>query len=395
MPTLVHIDGAEHGVNPVTSGLSLFSTVFGTPSADNILFRSAGGGLNSYKWDATSVACSAQLPTVVFSGKNILVGSVYINVTTPGGGDRTIFEWKYLTQAAFGGITLSSAGVLKAKAENTLGFVGTQVLTNGQWYRIDFRLDMSLADPTLDWKIDGVDQPQSIWTVGVADTFGYISMGAGASTGVVINTDDDVWSNIAADYPLGEYRCLGYKPNADGAHNVGTDTWNTVTSNGGSSVAITNGTTDSWTTVDEWPPTADGNGADDWVDKTAGTNAANYVEWAFADCVENPGPNAVRMLIAERDAIAAVSAIVIVLTESGTEHATKLNRDPQATMEYRNVLYTTKPTGGAWTTAALTASTVRYYATNIGGTPRMKAVILIGAFPPASSSKELALLGVG
>jgi hypothetical protein len=267
--------------------------------------------------------------------------------------------------------------------------LSTMTVTANAWYRFEFRVNWA-TNNQCEWAIaegDGPAVTQTTATSVQAATSGrWIDFGSTTGFTYTCHYDDWIASTTSADYPLGPIYVLGCKPDSDGTHAVGSGTFNRVTSNGGSSVAITNGTTDAWQVVDEWPPTADSDGADDWVEKTVGAVSTERVEFAL----ENPNvneldPMAVMALAAFRnDALTTANNIRLALAEGATEHGTLIFNATigSATTIYRRMIYTTKPSGGAWTISALSDTRIRLGSTDIDPVPRLKAVMLEVALVP-------------
>jgi hypothetical protein len=89
-------------------------------------------------------------------------------------------------------------------------------------------------------------------------------------------------------------------------------------------------------------------------------------------------PNALRAIVAIRnDAGTTANLPDLRLVEGATEHATKIFAATigSATTIYKAQIYTTKPTGGAWTHQAILDSKLRFYATDVAPVPRLKAVM--------------------
>jgi hypothetical protein len=123
---------------------------------------------------------------------------------------------------------------------------GTRVEGNvpvapGAWHLVELRYDVSTSTNKVDWRIDGVDQPQATLANGPSTLINEVFWGSTFSDTYSANYDDMMLSQTAGNYPLGGGRILRLGPNdSNGPHsgvqnfrdvengvasNIGSTTW--------------------------------------------------------------------------------------------------------------------------------------------------------------------------
>ena len=108
----------------------------------------------------------------------------------------------------------------------------------GTWYVIDMKADLNSR--TVNWRIDGVDQPPHTST-GTAASWANLTFGTGSSTVTyTANFDDVIASRTSTDYPIGNGKVLALAPNGMGTHSnpaffqeddgtvIDASTWNRI-----------------------------------------------------------------------------------------------------------------------------------------------------------------------
>jgi len=273
------------------------------------------------------------------------------------------------------------------------------VLAN-TWYRADFIYRLDLNPRTFSVRItkDGQATIGAEFTATgpaeTASTSRYLNLGSSSSGdtgGVPADFDDVLLSGHAAgdgDYPITpdgfHHRVNAYGPVNDGTHAVGTATFRYTDNNGTAFTTITNGTTVAYQRVDLWPPLADGNASDTWVDKSAGTTLADLVEFQMnTDGAETTAPIGVHPKAAIVSTTATADSCELFLRIGTTDDATKINNGTvgSATKVYRGWCYPLAPGGVAWTLANFNSPLrIRFSSTDISPVPRVKALLLEAAF---------------
>lgn len=383
MATLLDLTSFGHGVGSAagTGLFDLFQTGSGTFSISVAGGRNGRNALRSAKGNFDNYARRTSVGTA--GGVNI--ASFWVKFAAfPSGTEKDyVFACGGSGRGMFG---IDSAGVTQAWA-NQAGTPATgPTFTTGTWHYIDLRLTTSGTTHTLDWYVDGVLQTQATYAAGAsANVNGYevgcVSVSGGAATGCDVYITDVVYGQTSGDFPLGPCAVEALIPSGDGAHSVGADTFRKVTSNGGTTANITNSTTDAYTVVDEWPPTADGNAADDWIDKTAGTTTA-YVRIEVADPTFSSAPMAIRSYAAIQGASASpANNIQVQVYETTTAGSNIFNGSiASASTIYKSVVNNAKPSTGAWTLSALQNVNLRILSNDVAPVPRVKALLIEAAF---------------
>jgi hypothetical protein len=309
----------------------------------------------------------------------------------------------------FATATASAGSTCSLQLNTTSGFIeliigsGTAATTSvnpttSSWYRADliYRLDLNPRTASLNITLDGASayagQATATGPSEAATTSRWLALGSLSSSTMTVEFADILGSFGASgsdgDFPIvpqgSHHRVTSVLLNADGTHSVGSATFRYTDNNGGAFTNITNGTTDSWTRVDEWPPTADGSGSDDWVEKSAGTTLADLVEWVLA--IPSFSPNEQAIGIHTHSAIKASSAsadnCALYQRYQSTDHATLINTGTvgSTTTVYRGMCYPLTPDGVSWDYPHLSAMKIRFSSDNITAVPQVKAVMSEVAF---------------
>lgn len=220
MPTPTWIDGFEHGTAlDDATGTGLLNNIAnnsGTYAVESGAARSGGFGLRMNQ-ATNGNAVKLRLHQV---SAQTLVGSFYWRATLKPTTQRTdIFTFEMASGTTVPGFWYNPS-TDKIEAANWNGTIITNIqspsgtVTLNQWYRIDFKIVTSGTTWTIDWYVDGVLQTQVSISgqsaINVNRTT--VSTETVASTdavGCVWNFDDFVFSNTAADFPLGEYKIVG------------------------------------------------------------------------------------------------------------------------------------------------------------------------------------------
>lgn len=122
---------------------------------------------------------------------------------------------------------LNNFGVCFRNADNTIR-AGNRtfsastgaVVTTGQWYRIDAKMDLTGATQTFDVSVDGVALEQATNAASGAATTINFGEATGVSQTYDAFFDDIIISNTSGDYPIGPGKVEHFVPTADGTHNI-------------------------------------------------------------------------------------------------------------------------------------------------------------------------------
>jgi hypothetical protein len=396
MATLVHVNGLHSQVIAASNGNGLFEIVSGSASTTVT-------SDNTVTWEGSPSLKTATVGTGGYVGlvkdwtasTTLVVGFPFRFDANPTGTVRVI-ETLFQT-GVFTWLQLSTTGTLAVGGTGGTGGVASTsgTLSTGTWYWIDWRVVNNAGTLEIDWQLEGsamTSTTRSGATSGI--TSNEVRCGNNASTTGTHWTGPFIVSTTSADYPLGKHKVAKLAPDADGAHSVGTATFKRVINNGtdAGGTTITNSTTDAWGVVDDVPVTADANGSDDWVSKTAGTGT-DYVEFHHTDPEANSVPAGVRVVAALRnDTGTTANNAQIHLVEGTTEDSTAAFNASigSATTIYRTKTFSAKPTTGAWSRTALVDTRTRFRSTNLGAIPRLKAVWLEAAYPVIVTQPQIA-----
>lgn len=351
MATITWATGFEHKIAVASGGTvvaldkRLWSAISGTPTIETSIVHHGNAAL---RCAGTAAACWVRRSFT--AGKRRKIYSYYVRfVTLPSAAACRTIQLAYATAGATH-VGVTTGGVWYAIAAG-----GTQqngpAASTGVWYRVDVDINASANPHTVDWKIDGVAQTQAVSGSVAAEDFSTVQFGSSAAATTDVIIDCAVESETAADFPLGEYKILGYKPNAD------TD----ITQVGAgafvdAAAAAISGANPAW---DNLLSPEDATAATR-VEQTA-IDAAGYIKVGFEDSSESTDPAAVTAIAVMRaDSTTATNGQVKV-DDGGTLDAFTGLFDPSEATNV-NVIqtYATKPSGGAWTDTAFDALQMRF-----------------------------------
>ena len=306
----------------------------GTVAVGQHLDESAGNGASVFNFDTTTVRSgqrSFMVNTVGFGGARSLpfttgpfssgttkVWRKYINFETVPAVDTLLLWFAYSTTLA--GLAYKvSDGKLYAAVSNagviTFGATGVSV-TTGQWYRIDGKVVGDVVTGTCDISVDGTacGQHTSAFVNASATAPNF---GETADSDLKYFLDDFVYSETAADYPLGAGYVDHFVPTSDGTHNVAgaADFRRSATS-----TDILNATTTAYQLVDDVPLKA--TTPTEYINMLAPPNATDYVECVFgpAPGISTPttGPRFVEVIALVAQAGTGAGNMEIRLNDNGT-----------------------------------------------------------------------------
>ena len=367
-PTLVC--GFECGIVTGASTNGHWSNATGSPAIDTVTVRS---GTRSLK--IVPAAGSCYLRYLNNASADRLVGRFYFRLEAWPTATVSIMA----ATVAVGSSVQIQIDASTHQIEAQIGgdvnaAIGPNVVLN-QWYCVDFDAFCG-TNGFVNWRVDGVDQPQST-TTQAATTF---------STGIRFGTitadatfvgyiDDVVVSETAADYPFGPGHVSAYRPNADGTHNLGSGAF-TVTSN----------VFASW---DDDPNTSTA----DRVDQTA-TDATAYLEVGFPATSEGT-PRMLNALVMYESATTSANDGTLKLrdTNGGTEDNIFSGDLSDTGTKYKQKAYGVIPgTVAAWTTAAFNALRFRFgFSSNATVNPGVHSVVLEVEFSDAASGSQFTI----
>lgn len=191
-----HWSAASGSVSVVTSGPSTMR------SARCFRFNPAGVQANLTHVFETAIASPA-----------IAVGRGYIYFTTLPNIDCNLF----MVNGGSQGVAFKvSDSTIRAGNGATFGATGV-VVTTGQWYRLDWKWNLTGPTWAMDLKVDGTDCGTYSVTSGSSSCTG-IKFGTTFNVTADWYVDDIIMSGTSADFPIGAGTCVGLYPNGDGSH---------------------------------------------------------------------------------------------------------------------------------------------------------------------------------
>lgn len=341
MTTPVLIAGYEFGVATLTTnGGGLCSAISGTGMSVSSTVKRTG----SYSLKLDVSAATAYI-TYTLATPTVLVGRVYFypDVLSNPSLDAAIISVRTSTTSHMyfhyrPADTTWYCGFYGSTSDTPVSGV---TITTGNWYRLDFRVNIS-ADPwTLDWAINGVAQTQHTRAL-AASTITGLRVGSADSTTQRHYYDDLVLSLTSGDYPIGAGKVEALLPTTDGTHNSGTVIKNT----GGTVIDGTSGKT-AYTEMDEIPL----GGGSDYVQQD-GTGASNYAEVNFADTAETSFDGVAGYLAYHASGTQSNRGATVVIRNDATEVSVYGTSSTPVDMSESSLFYKTAiitaPSGG-WT----------------------------------------------
>lgn len=370
MPTPVIIDGFDHRVKDATFWGAASSGLWGLASnAAQITFdtatkRTGAASLKVAEDGVTATSLAKAIP----AGNRVIVVSIYFRVASaPSVSSRMVVFVGPTNQPQF---RIHTDGTIRASADGSATAVTGPNVADGNWHRLDARVDVSTATFRIDWSVDGTAQGQASASGQTAADLTYLRLGSGVATDTLtVWFDDLVASYTSADYPLGAHAVRFLVPNAEGTHNNAANIMERA-----SDGADINGTTvTAWDLLDEWPPTTGINSADTVTQAANGT--ANYVEVQFGD-ITDPTVWGVEALAAlQSDGTAANNGQTRIRNSAGTETTVYSGDMSDTAPRYQRAIVTV-PTGG-WTQAEVNALRARIgYSSDAAPHPEWLALAL-------------------
>ncbi len=384
MPTLVDLEGFEHGVDAANATATMNPALWDTSG------NPAGISFVSGRVDGLAVQIAKDNTTTT------RVGRVY---TTPG----TLFVHSFYLRVA-AAPTLADARVYAMSAD-VVAFIMVQttgtVLANitgggsasvgpnvadGLWHLIDVRYNTAPNPHTIDWTVDGVTQTSASATGTASSNQDSWSAGGNVLAGDgTYQIDDIAISATTGDYPMGPHKVFSVVPAADGTHVAGVN----IMENAGTGNDI-GGAETAWDKLDDWPPTTGINNADSIT--SSATGATNYAEVIF-----RPKPDyahqtlwGVSATVAHQsDTTGANTGISRIVDSAGTTLTDIFSGDMSEITEHYTRRIIAAPSGG-WTVNNFAGIRGRVgFGTLQPGAPEWLALMVSAATPDETAVPNL------
>jgi hypothetical protein len=300
-----------------------------------------------------SAATAASSPVTAGSPTQTVI-RFYLRFTTLPSAD-TYLCWQTPAGVPVGLAFKQSDSKLYPGQGSTITFGSTGiVVTTGQWYRIDLRIDQTTGtnNAKIDLQVDGTAATQLVFTA--AGGSSTINVGSQKTVSGDWFYDDWIHSNTTADYPIGAGHVDNFVPTSDGTHTATSTNITKGTVAAPVGTAITSATTDAFNWVNAQPLLGGATDNTRLVNQQT-ASSAQYVEVKFGPGtgVSTPtaGPRAVEVITADREASTATCDFTAKINDNGTE-STIIARGVVAgvvTDRFATKQFATAPTtGGAW-----------------------------------------------
>lgn len=341
MPSLVHCCGFECGAS------SSHWTVSSPGSFSTTTVRTNGRSLRSNP--AASAGGQHNIAATPLGG-TVQVHRFYVYFASLPNADCAIFFYPTTPRTAV--VFKTSDSKLYPHDGTSFGASGVSV-TTGQWYRIDFRVELSTN--IMDLQVNGTAVTQFDGTGSIAGAttvaFGSINIGGG-NISADIFFDDYCASQTSADYPIGPGYVDHFIPTADGTHNIaGTGDFQ----RGNTATDILNATTTAFQLVDNEPLPSAAEAADNIAGIAPANPTTDYVECVFGPgtgvSIPSVAPRGVEVILGYHQSATQTGQMEVRINDNGTTDS-MFNTGAAAgvtTIRYARKHYATAPTGGAWT----------------------------------------------
>jgi len=211
-PEAFFFTGFEYGPSAVLRRLLFDQVVVAPNGAIEVVTGDANRGTRSLQVTVGSGATYV-LKYVAKSNFSHIIARFYVELAGLPRNDSVIAALSE-ESPAYALFRVRPDGVLEASAKDESGAVRAWVqgprLKVGRWYRIDANYDTSTSTYTLEWMVDGRQQPPARYTgSGPVATWPGIMLGAfdgSLSPGLTARFDDVAVSTDPADYPFGAAR---------------------------------------------------------------------------------------------------------------------------------------------------------------------------------------------
>ncbi len=351
------LTGMEHGVVS-TAGGGIFSSLTGSPTADNSVARSGAYSLRIADASAGSTVralrsfTASSVAVTRFAVRLSSLPSANANLAYVDSATDLVFRYNAASQQFQ--LTLGSSTV-----------TATTPVSAATWYVIDLRYDVSASPHLGDWRVNGVTQTH-VSRIAAATTANGLGMGATASASVYTANYDDIFvATQPTAYPVEDSRIVRLVPDSmgtsSGAGNFRNDGGTAIDSN-------------SWQRLDDVPMTSTA----DYVRQQA-NSGTSYVEFGLQDTPETC-VREVSVVLAYHAAGNAADNGKTSIFEGATETGVFTGDMSQTALQYKRVVVT--PGAVTWNQAAVNGLVARVgYSTDSSPNPYWDSIMLEAAVP--------------
>ena len=351
----VWLTGMEHGVVS-TAGGGIFSSLTGSPTADNTVARSGAYSLRIA--DASTGSTVRALRS--FTASSVVVARFALRLSSLPGVNANLAYVDSGTDLVF------RYNAASQRFELMLGnsiVTATTPVSAATWYVIDLRYDVSASPHLGDWRVNGVTQTQ-VSRIAAPTTANGLGMGATANASVYTANYDDIFvATQPTAYPVEDSRIARLVPNSMG------------TSSGAGSFRNNDGTainSSSWQRLDDAPMTSTA----DYVRQQA-NSGSSYVELGLQDTPETC-IREVSVVLAYHAAANTADNGKTSIFEGATETGVFTGDMSQTGLQYKTAVVT--PASVTWNQAAVNGLVARVgYSTDSSPNPYWDSIMLEAA----------------
>lgn len=372
--------GAEHGLN-VSGGATTANQRHwffnNTVAIDTTVYRS---GAKSFRLDS-AVTPNSMDHTFLVSTDTVIAGVFFFR--TDSVAPATTARIHAITLA--GGTSrfdITTGGVLQMNLG--AGAASGPTLSANTFYGVEYEIDVSANPWTGSWRT----WDAGTWTnrsaptsrALAASTVGSVRMdNQGVSgvtaTGITLWFDDMSFGTSTAagtDYgaTASDVRVLRYRPNADGTHSFAANDFRY----GSAGANILTSATDVYTYVDDDDQTS----LADFIAQRV-VNASGYIELQFEDEATYTSPRGLTVVQSHHASTTGTDSCTTKISDDGFTSSTDLwtNDDVSDTTIHQRGRTVDPPSGGAWTTAKVNSTRIRWgYSSDVVGEPYLDSIAL-------------------
>jgi hypothetical protein len=376
-PTLLWTTGFEAGTASVAGG-GILSQTTGAVGVDSAVQRTGAYSLKVAPAGAGATGTrnlSGTPATVVVRFALYLdaLPSQSVNLFSVGTNSGSAAFLRYVSAARALGMRFGSNAIQNA----------TGSIAPATWYIVEARVTYGSNPRLIDWRVNGVDEPQVTLpqTAGAAVN---VQWGDGGAVTYTEHVDDIAVSATSSDYPLGDGAVVPLRPNAVGVH-VGASNFRSTSNDGATWTPLSGTDTTTWQLLGDWPPK---NGSDaDSVDQSV-PSTSSYLEYALSDTTSSVNANGISVLLAVRSEGTSTSQQSAAVTDDGTSTSpifTNFNAASTGVL-YKSATVSRRPSDGLpWSPSSIDNLRVRWGNSGVANPqPRLDAVLVEADFPRAS-----------
>jgi glucose/arabinose dehydrogenase/chitodextrinase len=353
----VWLTGLEHGAISTVGG-GIFSTLTGTPTADNTIARSGTYSLRIADASTTSTVRALRS----FSASSVIATHFAVRLDSLPSANANLAYVDSATDLVFGYNAASQRFQLILGSSTVAASTPVSAAT---WYAIDLRYDLSANLHRGDWRVSGVAQP-AVSRSATPTTANGLGMGATANASLyTANFDDIVIAAQPTAYPVEDSRMVRLVPNS-----MGTSVGSANFRNNDATAIDAN----SWQRLDEVPTTS----TVDYVRQQV-ASGTSYLEFGLQDtpatCIRD-----VSAVLAYHAAGSAANNGKTSIFDGANETVIFSGDTSQTALQYKSAIV--RPAVGTWSQAALNGLVARVgYSTDSTPNPYWDSIMLEAAVP--------------